>query len=392
MWPQRVLLAALLLSLCAWTDARIKFQTPLQQVLSRQFTNAELAAHMRRFSTRCANISRLHTIGSSVRGEPLLALEISSSAGSEDAKPHFKCIANMHGDETGGRQLLLALAEWLCANYAVDAAARTVVTKTHLWLLPTMNPDGFAAGTRANANGVDLNRNFPDRFGSPPLALTGLEQPETLAVMNWTLSRQFTASANMHEGALVVNYPFDNTADGSSVYSKAQDDAALRYLAKVYANRNPQLKTSPVFPGGITNGAAWYNVNGGMQDWNYLKAGCFELTLELWEDKGGADLQVLFDNNLLSMLDLVLRSTLGGLRGKVRRQGTGAPLEAKIRVIGSTTMTTSTKKFGDFYRPLAPSATPYLVAVRLPGRTETRLFNVTIPASGAGVSLAVTFP
>jgi murein tripeptide amidase MpaA len=49
------------------------------------------------------------------------------------------------------RQLLLALAEWLCANYAVDAAARTVVTKTHLWLLPTMNPDGFAAGTRANA-------------------------------------------------------------------------------------------------------------------------------------------------------------------------------------------------------------------------------------------------
>jgi hypothetical protein len=29
---QRVLLAALLLSLCAWTDARIKFQTPLQQV------------------------------------------------------------------------------------------------------------------------------------------------------------------------------------------------------------------------------------------------------------------------------------------------------------------------------------------------------------------------
>jgi hypothetical protein len=48
------------------------------------------------------------------------------------------------------------------------------------------------------------------------------------------------------QGALVVNYPFDNTADGSSVYSKAQDDAALRYLAKVYANRNPQLKTSTV--------------------------------------------------------------------------------------------------------------------------------------------------
>lgn len=49
------------------------------------------------------------------------------------------------------RQLLLALAEWLCANYSSDATAHKMVTKMHLFLMPTMNPDGYQLGIRENA-------------------------------------------------------------------------------------------------------------------------------------------------------------------------------------------------------------------------------------------------
>lgn len=44
------------------------------------------------------------------------------------------------------RQLLVALAEWLCAHHRRDARAGRIVADMHLHLLPTMNPDGCAFG------------------------------------------------------------------------------------------------------------------------------------------------------------------------------------------------------------------------------------------------------
>src|SRR5689334_23783137 len=51
------------------------------------------------------------------------------------------------------------------------AIARLVVNsrpagEANVWVIPDLNPDGVIAGTRQNADGVDLNRNFPYRWRS----------------------------------------------------------------------------------------------------------------------------------------------------------------------------------------------------------------------------------
>ncbi len=87
-------------------------------------------------------------------------------------------MAGIHGSEAAGVPILERLGKELMARPQL-LAGRTVV------ILPEVNPDGVKVGKRRNANGVDLNRNFPaDNFdakkghGEAPLS-----QPESRAVL-----------------------------------------------------------------------------------------------------------------------------------------------------------------------------------------------------------------
>lgn len=202
------------------------------------------------------------------------------------AVPEFKYVANMHGNEVVGREMLLLLAKYLCENYKspdMDRITKLIDT-TRIHLLPSMNPDGYELSNegdaasivgRKNTNNVDLNRNFPDQYGTN--AFNRVQEPETLAVMNWTRSIPFAFSANLHGGSLVANYPFDDAAkdfqphhDPRPLANPSQDNELFKQLARVYANAHPTMHKSPkcpmfndTFPDGITNGAQWYPVTGG---------------------------------------------------------------------------------------------------------------------------------
>ncbi|KAL3701870.1 hypothetical protein R1sor_019892 [Riccia sorocarpa] len=341
-------------------------------------SNEELFQAMKNFSTRCSNISRLYSIGKSVRGVDLLVLEISDRPGVVEAEPAFKYVGNMHGDEPSGRELTLLLADWLCSNYPRDPTAKLIVRNTHLHLLPSMNPDGFEDRSRNNANDVDLNRDFPDQF-VPDNNDEALRQPETKAVMEWIRKTRFTASASLHEGALVACYGWDGTASRRTGYAEAPDDGAFKYMATLYARYNPAMRKHGEFEGGVTNGAAWYPLYGGMQDWNYIHGNCFDITLEMNNEKWPHMSQILqlWEQHRKSLLALAASVVKSGLHGKVASSKDGKPLPALISVEGNSHNINASSLYGDFHRILPPGET-YLVSASFPGyQTSTK--RVVLP-------------
>ena len=54
----------------------------------------------------------------------------------------MKLIANMHGNEAVGRELMLALSAYLLENFNTDQRVRDIVSKTDIHIMPSLNPDG----------------------------------------------------------------------------------------------------------------------------------------------------------------------------------------------------------------------------------------------------------
>ena len=90
--------------------------------------------------------ARTIPLGRSWQGRPITAIEVGSPSGTP-----VLVVGDVHGNETAG----IAVAR---------ALARSAPRDLDLWIVPDLNPDGVAAGTRQNARGVDLNRNFPWRW------------------------------------------------------------------------------------------------------------------------------------------------------------------------------------------------------------------------------------
>lgn len=90
------------------------------------------------------NLARVFSIGKSVEGRDLLVLEISENVRERKlGEPMVKYVANMHGDEAVGRELLIYLAQYLLHNYGKDDRVTKLVNNTDIYLMPSMNPDGF---------------------------------------------------------------------------------------------------------------------------------------------------------------------------------------------------------------------------------------------------------
>jgi hypothetical protein len=260
-------------------------------------TSAQIGSKLQAAAAKYPKIMKLMSIGKSNKGNDLWVMKISDNVEVDEVEPEFKYISSMHGDEITGRELSVSLIEEIGQKYGKDSEITELVNNTEIYIMPSMNPDGSDMKQRANANRVDLNRNFPDMIRDTESSPKGREI-ENQHVMAFQASRKFSLSANFHGGTIVANYPWD------SKYELHPLNDFVKELSLGYAELNPEMRSSREFPGGITNGAAWYVVRGGMQDWSYVWFNDLQITLELSHRKwpSYSDIPGFYKDNRDSMV------------------------------------------------------------------------------------------
>ena len=340
---------------------------------------------MNAFATAYPDLCQIVDAGTTIGGRKILLAKISDNVATPEAEPEVLYTGTIHGDETTGFILLLRLIDTLLSGYGSDPRITSLVNNLEIWIGPNTNPDGTYYGgnstvsgaRRYNANGYDLNRNFPNYDGS---LNTGAIQTETNLMMNFANNHHFVLAANFHGGAEVVNYPWDYT------YTLHPDNnwwinASLVYANSVQAN-GPSGYFTSVSSNGITNGAAWYVIGGGRQDWMNYSAHCREVTLEISNTKlpAASTLPNYWNYNYNAMLSYLEQANYG-IHGVVS-DPYGNPLSATISISGHdnafTTVITDPAK-GDFYRFLSPGT--YNLTISAAGYPDKVVSNVVVNAN-----------
>ncbi|CAD5118844.1 DgyrCDS7522 [Dimorphilus gyrociliatus] len=401
-----------------------------QVSLDHHHNYEEVMSVLRKIHLKCPKITHQYNLtGETVEGRKLGVLVISDNPKEHEMEePEFKYIGNMHGNEVTGREILLKWLDELCERYNKgDTEVVQLINSTRIHVMPTMNPDGWEIANRQkgvkswttgrqNANNIDLNRNFPDldkkyfnyqkhgvKWNNHLLEradmIKGL-QPETKMVIQWILNNPFVLSANFHNGDFVANYPFDESRSGrgQGEYTPSPDDILFRDLALTYAGNHKVMasKHEPCMAGdndfyksgGITNGAEWYSLHGGMQDFNYLASNCLELTLEIGCEKfpPASKLPKVWDDNRKSMYEY-LKKVHSGIKGRVFDKVSGLPIEdAAIKVTDLDTdyyiaHDILTNKDGEYWRLLV-NGTYSVTAVARGYESE----EVTVKINNDGIS------
>jgi protein MpaA len=142
-----------------------------------------------------ATIRRTSTFGRSAGGRPLRVIGL----GNRSSARSVLVVGCIHGDECAGTAVTRHLLR--------GAPSRASM----LWIVPNLNPDGRAAGTRLNGRGVDLNRNFPSewrpfqRRGDPQYSgPRPLSEPESRAIARLIRARRPRITIWFHQPQAIV--------------------------------------------------------------------------------------------------------------------------------------------------------------------------------------------
>jgi hypothetical protein len=289
----------------------------LEKDVGEYLNYTALTQWLQNLQSQNPDIVSLRSAGKSVQGRELWYVVLSDNASVKENEPVTSFIANMHGDETAGREVMVSLIERLVTSYKTgDQRIRRILDHSQTLIMPSMNPDGFELRRRGNANNVDLNRNFDD----PITGNSRNPQIEMKAIVKFHQDWAPTLGLNYHGGTVCFNLPWDHKANRPVTFA---DDAFISEIALDYASQNQTMYRNNEFNNGVTYGYEWYQVTGGLQDWSILKADSIHATVELSHIKwpNARDLPTIYSENEESMLRVLEKGQFGVHLEVVRQNG-----------------------------------------------------------------------
>lgn len=270
-------------------------------------------------------VSAPFSIGRSLEGREIWAIRISDAPDSLEDEPEVLFDGVHHAREIMAVELILSFADYLCEHYPDDPVVREIVDHRQTYLVPIVNPDGFAYNERmspggggmwrknrrpngAGCFGVDINRNYPFQWGrddgssSAPCAedYRGPEagsEPETRAMTAFVNGHRFVTHDSIHSVAGMVLFPWCYTDD------PAPDDAVLRLIAREMTRAS-----------GYASGPCpeiLYTTSGDFIDWTYGQSQDHPSVISFTTEIGGtgfwpdpSEVDGLIQENLPSLLHL----------------------------------------------------------------------------------------
>jgi carboxypeptidase T len=290
----------------------------------------ELEGDLKSLESAHPSIVDLHTIGTSLEGRNIYAVKISDNVDRDEEEAGVLFLGCHHAREWISVEVPFLLARRLAEGYEEDPAIRELVDRSEIWIVPLLNPDGleysinvyryWRKNRRANADGtfgVDLNRNYGYMWGrdnqgssAEPEAgdyrgVSAFSEPETRAVRDLFLGRNFLAAVSYHSYSQSILYPW-----GFADIPTGKDDL-LRGLGLEMAGLIETVNGRSYACGPAAS--SLYVTNGDLADWTFGVSGIPSYTIELPPvdiQHGGFfnaedEIEGVFRENLPAMLRLV---------------------------------------------------------------------------------------
>jgi hypothetical protein len=271
--------------------------------LDRSYKNpAMVKATLETWHELHPELTHLEEIGKSRQGRAIMAMAIGRGLQDRADRPTFFINGAHHGNELLSVEFVLDHIAQLLEGAGADEHVDRWLDSFVVWAVPIVNPDGLEAflevsartgrkngadhnhdGERGRLEGVDLNRNYPFKWGSlgekgsrsrkSSVYYRGAKagsEPEVQAIMKLAERERFVAALTYHTGTVAVLAPY--TIDGAEDPKNNEAWTVAEELVRVLP-AHPQRRDFNVKRN-------LYPVDGTDQDWHRFAHGTLALLIE----------------------------------------------------------------------------------------------------------------